>query len=219
MIAVPITAAGTEEALADIEKANQKAGIIELRLDFLQSLGKLEQIVKACAKPVIATFREENFGKDLEPRERMAVLKQAIGFGAAYFDLDVKSDKGFVEEMSENKGGAKMILSSHDFEKTPSTEELGSLLESMANTPGCDIVKIVAFANSEEDNERMLALIPKAKAIGKPIVAFCMGAIGKKSRIDSIKLGAFLSFASLGEGKESAPGQITLDEMREGASK
>jgi 3-dehydroquinate dehydratase type I len=79
---------------------------------------------------------------------------------------------------------------------------------------GAHIVKIVTRANIWEDNFRVLSLIPSAHNLGLEIIAFCMGPIGKISRILSHLMGGYLSFASLEQGKESAAGQIPIREMK-----
>jgi 3-dehydroquinate dehydratase type I len=75
-------------------------------------------------------------------------------------------------------------------------------------------VKIVTYANSAEDNLRLLRLIPMSLAEGQPIIAFCMGPRGRASRLLAPLLGSFLTYASLRKGAESAPGQWTVAETR-----
>jgi len=75
-------------------------------------------------------------------------------------------------------------------------------------------VKIVTYADSVEDNFRVLQLIPRSLAEGQAIVAFCMGPQGRISRILAPVLGSCISYASLRKGAESAPGQPTVSEMR-----
>jgi 3-dehydroquinate dehydratase type I len=76
-----------------------------------------------------------------------------------------------------------------------------------------DIVKIVSRANAEEDNLRILTLIPHARRMGQEIISFCMGEKGRISRVLSLFLGAYMGFASPDKGEESAPGQFSLAEM------
>jgi 3-dehydroquinate dehydratase type I len=78
-----------------------------------------------------------------------------------------------------------------------------------------DVVKIVSFARAWEDNLTILSLIPYARERRQKIVAFCMGEKGKISRIFSPLLGAAWAYASLNRNKASAPGQLTVGEMRE----
>jgi 3-dehydroquinate dehydratase type I len=80
---------------------------------------------------------------------------------------------------------------------------------------GADVLKIVTFARSWEDNLRILSLIPLAKTRRKKMVAFCMGEKGKMSRIFAPCLGAPWTYASLRRERSSAPGQLTVTEMRE----
>jgi 3-dehydroquinate dehydratase type I len=81
-------------------------------------------------------------------------------------------------------------------------------------TLGADIVKIVTLAETAEDNLRVLDLIPQALGMGQDIIAFCMGGKGRLSRVAAPLLGSCMSYASLEEGAESAPGQLTAGEMK-----
>jgi len=216
MIAVSITAETPDAALADIKEANEKADLIELRLDFLEELTEsiLEELIGACAKPVIATFRQKNYGASVEDTERMFMLVKAVEFGASYIDLDFDSDTDFFQDMAAAKGNAKIILSCHFFDSTPSLQGLLFRARKMLALGNVDVLKVVAFAKTDSDNGTMLGFLKAAAALGKPVIAFCMGPKGIKSRIACIKMGAFLTFASLEKGKEAAPGQLSVDEMR-----
>jgi 3-dehydroquinate dehydratase type I len=77
-----------------------------------------------------------------------------------------------------------------------------------------DIVKICTYAHTIEDNLRVLGIIPYARNKGQAIIAFAMGEQGRISRVMAPFLGAYLSYASVEKGAESAPGQLTIKEMR-----
>jgi 3-dehydroquinate dehydratase type I len=77
------------------------------------------------------------------------------------------------------------------------------------------VIKIVSFARSWEDNLTILSLIPFAKARKQEIIAFCMGKKGKVSRLFSPILGAAWTYASLNKVKASAPGQLTVREIKD----
>ncbi len=221
MIAVPITASFFEEALEEIDEANGKADVIELRLDFLEEVNEtiLQELIEACKKPVIVTFRAENHGASVESTERLFLLQKAIDFGAHFIDIEFGCDEDSFREIVSSKGLSGIILSHHNFEKTPVFPKLLKLVEKMNAVEGADILKVVTFAVDEADNDTILSLIPFVKKLGKPIIAFCMGPNGKKSRVESVKMGAFLTFASLVKGEESASGQMTIEEMRKGLEK
>ena len=107
----------------------------------------------------------------------------------------------------------KLILSWHDFSGTPETARLETVLAEMLEAEA-DIVKLVTLANCPEDNVRLLSLIPRARAQGKEIIAFCMGPLGKWSRVAAPLLGSFLSFAPFSKSGASAPGQLTVNDLK-----
>ena len=136
--------------------------------------------------------------------------------GADYVDIEASTDPVLIAEIKTAIAGSgfktKLIVSSHDFTETPSE---GSLLQKWEEcaAPAPDMVKIVSRANAEDDNLRILGLIPLARRKGQEIISFCMGEKGRMSRVMSLFLGAYMGFASLNKGEESAPGQLSLGEM------
>jgi 3-dehydroquinate dehydratase/shikimate dehydrogenase len=79
---------------------------------------------------------------------------------------------------------------------------------------GFDIIKMAVKAQSLEDNLKIFSIIKKAKSKNIKIIAFCMGEYGEISRILSPVFGGYLTFGSLRKGKESAPGQIPADILK-----
>ncbi|HZX20258.1 MAG TPA: type I 3-dehydroquinate dehydratase [archaeon] len=220
MIAVSIASKNIPLALEDIKTANEEADIIELRLDFFSTLSEkdLEHLVKACRKPVICTCRRMEEGglfKESESK-RIAVLKKAIKLGVEYIDLEFETKKVNKEKIFEylkKHKKTKVILSKHFFGNTPLFEDLKKLMEKMGKEKH-DVLKIVTKANTDDDPRIIFSLLREAKRKGIRIIAFCMGRIGRDSRILSMPLGSFLTFASLEKGKESAEGQIPIKEMK-----
>ncbi len=78
-----------------------------------------------------------------------------------------------------------------------------------------DMVKVVTFAKNPEDNLPLLSLIPYARKRRQKVVAFCMGEKGRMSRIFAPWLGSAWTYAALSKGKTSAPGQLTVREMKD----
>ena len=144
----------------------------------------------------------------------MSVLEKAIDLVADYIDVELATDASFLNNLIRNKKMTQVILSFHDFRRTPSLTELQKLFIRMIRL-GADVIKIVPFAKSWEDNLTVLSLIPFAKERKQKIVAFSMGEQGKISRIVSPLLGAAWTYASLDKNKTSAPGQLTAQELKE----
>ena len=128
-------------------------------------------------------------------------------------DLELAADAGFRREIWERRGKTRLILSWHDFAGTPDAARLEAVLEEMLAAEA-DIVKLVALAQEPADNLRMLSLIPRAQARGKDIIAFCMGPVGKWSRIAAPLLGSWLTFAPFSKQGASAPGQLTVNDLK-----
>jgi len=204
-----------ENALRAVEEGRRLADLIELRVDYLRG-AELERLLKAGKKPLIVTNRRKAEGGRYrgDEKKRLAILRQAVDLGAAFVDVEMRTERSSLRELIKNKNGTRMILSSHDFQRTCSGGELRKLLDRMMRQ-GADVAKIATFARSWDDNLKVLALIPYARKRGQAIVTFCMGEKGKMSRIFSPLMGAAWTYASLGRRRASAPGQLTVKEMRE----
>jgi 3-dehydroquinate dehydratase type I len=197
-----------------IKEAGLLADLIELRADYLKRV-KLAPLLENRRKPFIVTHRRKEEGGKYkgEERKRLSVLQEAIDLSADYIDVELATERSSLQDLIRSKKGTQVILSSHDFRGTPCQKELQRLFDQMVRL-GADVIKIVSFAQSCEDNLTILSLIPFAKARKQEIVAFCMGEKGKVSRLLSPFLGAAWTYASLNKGKASAPGQLTIREMK-----
>jgi 3-dehydroquinate dehydratase type I len=133
--------------------------------------------------------------------------------GADFLDLELAADAAWRREIWSRRGSTQIILSWHDFSGTPDAVRLEAVLQEMLAAEG-DILKIVTQAQEPSDNLRVLSLIPRAKAAGREIIAFCMGPLGKWSRVVAPYLGSYLTFAPFNKKGASAPGQLTVNELQ-----
>ncbi len=213
-LCIPIVETTVRKALVAIKQANPRADLIELRVDYLDRVN-LAPLLQCREKPLIVTHRREEEGGNYkgEETERLAVLKEAIDLEGDYIDVELATERSFLRRLIKNKGGTQVILSFHDFQRTPSPKELQRLFGQMVRL-GADVIKMVSFARFWEDNLSILSMIPFAKRRRQKIVAFCMGEKGKLSRIFAPFLGAAWTYASLSRVKTSAPGQLTVEEMK-----
>jgi len=202
-ICVPIMAKNSVEAMKIAREAKRSgADILELRIDSLAnpSAEILRKIIKVMPLPVIATNRKR---KGISENKRISLLIDAIDAGADYVDIEIGSR--YVKEIIKNKKDAKVIVSHHNFQKTLNNlEEIYRKIKKLKP----DIVKIATFANSLEDNFKILQFLEYKKNC----IAFCMGELGVLSRAFCCQHGSFLTFASV--GKKSAEGQISLNDMK-----
>ena len=193
-----------ESALRDIDFA-------EVRLDLMQpALSELERLFTP-GKRIIATCRAGS----LKDEERIAFLRRAIELGAAFVDVEKESTVAFKAKVMQAalSKGCKVIISSHDFEKTPPAEVLRSTIQ-QSFSQGADCVKIACTVNTPQDNATLLGLLSNPEWQQRLIVVG-MGTLGRFSRIMGPLLGSPFTFASSGEGTETAPGQPTRKELLE----
>jgi 3-dehydroquinate dehydratase type I len=200
------------EALRLIEKGEAAhADFIEIRLDRLEDCLEnrrgLADLAAHGKTPKIATDKASQ--KETEHRQ---LLIAAAKSGFEYVDVELSTQQ--LEDLTrELKAlGAKPIVSFHKFGGSLSISELESVLEREISS-GAEVCKIVTTAKHMEDN--LTALNFMAAASGKAkLVCFCMGELGKISRLLSPLFGGFFTFASLERGSETAPGQMTIQEMK-----
>lgn len=218
MICISIVPETNEEALSLLARALPRADRVELRIDRIGE-PDLPLLLHAGKERILVTNRrrdEGGFFASCENR-RMVMFREAIDLGARCVDIEARTGAAALGRLGRairaKKGKTKLIVSHHDLKGTPSRQTLVKRLKA-CRALGADIVKIVTLAQTEEDNLRVLELIPQALAVGQDIIAFCMGAKGRLSRVAAPLLGSCMSYASLEEGAESAPGQLTVQEMK-----
>ncbi len=215
MICIPIIARNNAEAINKMNEAAPLADMMEIRLDLMEAFD-LKEIIQKASKPIIVTYRSKKEGGNGLARyeTRVRHLLNAVELGADFVDIEFSMPQIYRQEIFRTTGSSRLIISAHLSRQTPSQKNLEDTFRKMAAT-GADIVKIITYAKDPEDILRVLGLIPLAKKLGIKIIAFCMGPAGRLSRIFTLVMGGFLSFASLEKGQESASGQIPIHEMKE----
>ena len=187
--------------------AEAGADLVELRIDrFTSDLDALTQVVAQCPLPCIVTCRADWEGGEttLSELDRLALLSGPATAGATYIDLELEA----LREAPGLFAGRKLILSSHDFKGRP--ERLYNILTEMASHTDA-IAKVVWMARSVRDNLEAFEIL---KSRTQPTIALCMGEAGLISRVLAKKFGAFLTFAGVRPADVTAPGQVSVDEMK-----
>ena len=214
-ICVSIIETTHEKAARAIQEGNRVADLIELRLDFLKN-PKLEKLPIDEKDRFIITCRRKAEGGRYAGNEknRFGILKEALDLGIGFVDVELESERPLLEDLMENRKKTRMILSYHNFRTTLSQNKLQRITDDMIQL-GADVAKVVTMARAWEDNFPVLSLIPYAREKKQEIVAFCMGEEGKMSRIFAPWLGSAWTYAALSKAKTSAPGQLTVREMKD----
>lgn len=180
----------------------------ELRLDQFDQTdyNEIQAFQRICTKPLLFTLRKTSQGGNYKESEesRLEKIEQLFALKPAFFDLEYDTEPAFAIRMQKRFPQVKVILSYHDFEKTPLNLDL--LYEEIARFPAF-AYKIATFANSTLDALRMLLLVKKRSNV----IGLCMGQKGMPTRILGPVVGNFIDYVSLGDS--SAPGQLEIEEL------
>ena len=196
-----------------LKKALSKSDYAEIRFDFLKKSDipiVLEDIKKNLSR-CVCTLRPKSEGGLFVGKEdeRKSILRLIAEYNPYLLDVEfntIQKDKKLATYLKKTK--SKLLISWHDFKKTPNESQLRAKFNKMKKFS--DVVKIVTVAKSVSDASRLLSLY-SVKSKSKTI-AFCMGEQGKFSRILCLHLGSPFTYVSL--GKAIAPGQFSVDEIK-----
>ena len=224
-LAVPIAARDLESAKQQI-KAAQAAGaeMLELRTDYLEDLSvNLVKNLVAEAKtaaarslPIIVTCRDKQQGGAIgyPDQLRVDVLTSALKAGAEFIDfeydkfLSVENQEKIELALSQSSK-SRLILSAHNFQTK--FDDITTLFRHITTLYPAAIPKLVYTANHINDCFEAFDLLHSAQT---ERIVFCMGRAGLVSRIIAKKLNSFVTFAAMDEKSATAPGQLTIQQLK-----
>ncbi len=195
-----------------LKLALKKSDYVEVRLDFLkiEEIPIALEIIKKDLNRIVCTLRPKTEGGKFpgSEKERIAILKLIAEYSPFLLDIEfntLEKNPSLRKYLKSTK--TKLLVSWHDFKKTPKSSELKKKLNQMSKTSSN--LKIVSTAKSTDDSTRMLELYSKK---GKNnLISFAMGDFGRISRILCLYLGSPYTYVSL--GRAVAPGQFSIDEI------
>ncbi|XP_011009903.1 PREDICTED: bifunctional 3-dehydroquinate dehydratase/shikimate dehydrogenase, chloroplastic-like isoform X2 [Populus euphratica] len=216
LICTPIMADSVDKmAILMAEAKSVGADLVEIRLDSLKDFNPnsdIKTLILHSPLPTLFTYRPmwEGGQYNGDEKPRLDALRLAMELGADYIDVELKVAHEFNDLLRGNKPGkCKLIVSSHNYENTPSVEELGNLVARI-QAAGADIVKIATTALDISDVARIFQITVHSQV---PIIGLVMGERGLISRILCAKFGGYLTFGTLESGVVSAPGQPTIKDL------
>ncbi len=209
-IAVPIRETSQKKALQALKIVRGKADLAEVWLDHIKDLD-LKALIKNASIPLICVCKKPIEGGRFKGsyKEAQNLLLEAAKYGAKYIDLPLKG----TTNSKLPTPNSKLIVSYHNFKKTPSTSELMKKAHEMRKKEA-DIVKIAVKANSLDDTLSLILLAQKLQSENIPHILIAMGKKGVLSRVLTPHLGGDIMFAPLDKKGSTAPGQLTVSELR-----
>ena len=226
-IAVPIVGVTKEELLEEMQYLKKiKFDIVEWRIDYFKNVDNLDKVKEMLAIisdslkdiPFIVTFRtlKEGGERDISKSAYESLLKELIKtnkidiIDIELFALEDKVISNLID--MAHQLNVAVIISNHDFDKTPPKNEIIKRLVKMQKL-GADLPKIAAMPKKSEDVIEILCATNEmaTRYDGTPVITMSMGKLGAISRLSG---GTFGSAVTFGSAKAvSAPGQIEANEL------
>lgn len=226
-ICIPVmgkTLEGLQQEVADL--AGLEYDVIEWRMDHfndimdttkaLEAVKYVRELLKDTV--ILATFRtSKEGGEKAISNEDYVALNQAI-IKSGYADMiDVECFTGDEEVKAivdcAHENNVVVVMSNHDFDKTPSYDEIISRLRLMQEK-NADIPKIALMPTCKDDVLTVLKATNDMveKYADRPIITMSMASDGIISRLAGEVFGSCLTFGAA--KKASAPGQINVKDLK-----
>ncbi len=200
--------------------ARQGADVLEIRADAFPKIwlkphalqGLLNRLRQAVPRPLILTLRSWEEGGRL-PRtfremDRLALIRAGLSEVAA---VDVELGAQDIVRhvtLEAHKRGRSVILSHHDFRKTPPDARLRRLVQRARRLRG-DVLKIAVQPRRAEDVRRFMDFCQKCAFRRRVFIA--MGPLGKDTRREGFRWGSCLTYGYV--RKPLAPGQLPVKQL------
>jgi 3-dehydroquinate dehydratase-1 len=201
---------------ADLQRAirlRNPPDLFELRLDALaESLESIRHGIDKLPGPFIITARHPREGgaNQLSPRHRRELLLAFLPH-AAYVDIELASARNLVPVLrAARAGNVRLIVSFHDFQRTPSPARLDEILRK-AQSLDPNLVKIATRTDTPADLRRLLDFFERSQRT-RNVVVMGIGKLGRKSRLALARRGCALNYAHLGTARVA--GQLSIPELR-----
>ncbi|WML38499.1 type I 3-dehydroquinate dehydratase [Neobacillus sp. OS1-2] len=200
--------------------------IVEWRADFFNHVESMINVKEALGEirailadmPLIFTFRSKKEGGEKEISNKYYIeLNKAMAESGMVDIIDIELFNEEIEVKAlintAHANDVFVILSNHDFIKTPSREEIVERLRK-AQEWGGDLPKIAVMPANSSD---VLTLLEATNTMNenyadRPFITISMGTKGIISRLAGGSFGSAITFGASGKG--SAPGQIGVNELR-----
>jgi len=189
----------------------------ELRLDYLQNFTQFESqlhqmLMRLHFPQTIATCRLAAAGGMMRGTlaDQVTILSAAVRAGCQWVDIEMESVQKGGAALLRQLRPAKLIVSHHDFHKTPA---LGATYRRLVRQP-VQVVKIATYARHLKDNLQIRRLLRANRHRSPRLVALAMGPSGIPSRLLALLWGSAFTYAAPLNYSPAAAGQIPAEVMR-----
>ena len=200
-------------------RAEQDCDVLEVRVDLIGPYAahspqtepawlQHAQAIEGRGLPVVVTVRlAAEGGNWKQPDELRLPLFEAALRHLSAADIELRSP--ILEQVSAlaRRHKRALIVSHHDFGRTPPLEELREIIDHAAGYG--TVAKVATLVKTQEDLTTLRALL--AEKCPRPLCVLGMGPLGPQTRIEFPKLGSCLTYGYLDQ--PVAPGQVPAREL------
>ncbi|MEW6128280.1 MAG: shikimate dehydrogenase [Acidobacteriota bacterium] len=211
-----ITESTIEAARLAMRRATIQADMIEIRLDYLTDFDfsrveNLQTLTAETTLPTIITCRHiaEGGKQKIDEAIRLPLLIEGAKRYADFCDIEAAH---YEETIKLQPDIDKLIVSYHDFEEP--SKNLPEIYEQLIKLPAA-IHKFAVRSNAIGDTLPVFKILERARHDDRKFIAIAMNEPGIITRILGCSRGSFLTYGSFDKAKASAPGQVTIDELRQ----
>jgi 3-dehydroquinate dehydratase-1 len=184
-------------------------GLLECTPENVHSI--LTDLKKTTQARIILTVRKKDEGGRFEgtEEERKNVLLGSLHLADI---IDIEFNCAIRDEVvsKARANRVEVIVSYHDFEKTPSTKEMKDIIVKETKA-GANYAKVAFKANTLHDVLELLWVTEKMRDKTR-VIAISMGDIGMISRIGAPIFGSAITYAST--DAKTAPGQLSVEDTK-----
>lgn len=226
-IIIPLVGVSIEQLLEEAAFVKRQCpDVVEWRVDLFEKVDDLQAVHGMLVKlrdllentPLLFTFRSVREGGNKDISDDLYVELNYFAICSGLIDMvDVElfttSEIRDRIVVTAKEHEVIVVMSNHDFVKTPNKNELVERLRKMQEL-GADIPKIAVMPTCVDDVITLLDATNTMKNhyADRPIITMSMAGTGVVSRLTGELFGSAFTFAA---GKAaSAPGQIPVNELR-----
>lgn len=172
------------------------ADLIEIRTDLYPNVN-IPNLIAKCSKPVILTIKSPQ-----------TILLDYIDLpNVKYVDIDYRLKSLIKDFHTMRSKRVQLIVSFHDYKETPAWSNLEDRVTQLRLLKP-DIIKVATMIERVDDLHSIMRL---QKRLGKKGIVIGMGELGLMTRVYNKSV---LTFACLDPKHPSAPGQLTVQQMK-----
>lgn len=225
-ICVPLIGKNNVELIEEARALKMvQLDVVEWRIDHHQDvadISKMKETLKELRNeigniPLLVTFRSKKEGgeKEISVTYYAELNKAMAATGMAdMIDVELFSGDDIVKEIVDfaHSKDVKVVMSNHDFFRTPDKEEIINRLCKMQEM-NADLPKIAVMPQTAEDVLTLLSATNEmvTKHADRPIITMSMAGLGVVSRLAGEVFGSALTFGAVKAA--SAPGQVSVEKL------